>query len=242
MATCETCPIASSIGDGRLKVSVIIPTLNEASCVGHTLEQITHDRPDEIIVADGGSTDSTARIAAQWARVIETHKGRAVQQNAAARAASGDILLFLHADCRPEPGWKRALSRTMERRRCVAGCFQMRIDRDGVCYRAIERGGDLRVRWLALPYGDQGIFVRRDAFWKLGGFPVVPLMEDLLFMRRLRKLGSVQLAPHAIRVSARRWERTGVLRQTVRNWTLTALAIGMGVHPERLAKFYPAVR
>jgi hypothetical protein len=118
----------------------------------------------------------------------------------------------------------------------------MRIASDGWCYRAIEWGGDLRVRWLALPYGDQGIFLRRDTFWKLGGFPRVPFMEDLMFMRRVRTAGHVQLVPHRIGVSARRWQQTGVVRQTLRNWILTALAVGAGVHPNRLAPLYPAVR
>jgi rSAM/selenodomain-associated transferase 2 len=225
-----------------LNVSVIIPTLNEESCVAHTLERLARDKPAEIIVADGGSHDATVEIAARWARVVETPRGRAIQQNAAARAASGDILLFLHADCWPELGWQTALQRAMQRADCVAGCFQMHIDRDGLVYRAIDWGGDLRVRWLSLPYGDQGIFMRRDLFWKFGGFPTVSLMEDLLLMRRIRLFGRVELVQHSIHVSPRRWEKSGAVCQTFRNWTLAALAVWFGVHPDRLVSLYPAVR
>jgi rSAM/selenodomain-associated transferase 2 len=200
------------------------------------------DRPAEVIVVDGGSTDATVEIARPHARVIESLRGRATQQNAGAAAATGDVLLFLHADCRLRPGWQAAVRRAAARPGFAAGAFRMQIDGGGWLYRAIERGGDLRVRWLGLPYGDQAIFVRRSTFEQLGGFPHVRLMEDLMFMRRVRRLGRVALVPQAVQVSPRRWLRAGVVTQTLRNWMLTALAVWGGVHPDRLARFYPAVR
>jgi hypothetical protein len=118
----------------------------------------------------------------------------------------------------------------------------MQIDGAGLAYRAIERGGDLRVRWLSLPYGDQGIFMRRDLFLKFGGFPAVGLMEDLLFMRHIRAFGRIELVRHTIHVSSRRWEHAGIVRQTVRNWILATLAVSFGVHPDSLLRHYPAVR
>ncbi len=226
----------------RVKVSVIIPTLNEEACLGHTLERLSLDWPAEVIVADGGSEDRTREIAERWARVIRTPCGRAIQQNHAAAMATGDVLLFLHADCWPEPGWQSEVESAVARHGFVVGCFQMRIDGGRWLYRAVEWGGDLRVRWLGVPYGDQGIFLRRDTFHELGGFPAVSLMEDLLFMRRARARGRVELLRHPIHISARRWETAGVMRQTMRNGALTALALWGGVHPDRLAKFYPAVR
>jgi hypothetical protein len=165
-----------------------------------------------------------------------------MQQNYGAAAASGDVLLFLHADCWPEPGWQAAVRSVVARNRFVAGCFQMRIEGKRRLFRAVERVGDLRVRWLGLPYGDQGIFLRRDTFHELGGFPAVSFMEDLMFMRRVRRMGRVDLLGHPIHISPRRWERGGVVRQTLRNWALTALAVWGGVHPDRLARYYPAVR
>lgn len=229
------------MNESNLSVSVIIPTLNEQSCLAQTLERVAMDRPAEIIVADGGSTDETRQIAARWARVLTVPRGRAIQQNRAAATATGDVLLFLHADCWPEAGWHEQVVRAIERG-CVAGCFQMRVRGNGLCYRLIERGGDLRARWLGMPYGDQGIFLRRQLFFQFGGFPRVSFMEDLLFMQSVRRVGRVRQIRHPIHVSARRWERTGIIRQTLRNWILTSLAIGAGIHPDRLARFYPAVR
>ncbi len=225
-----------------MNISVIIPTLNEAACLPHTLDRLCQDRPSEIIVADGGSTDETIHIAERFAQVVNAPRGRALQQNFGAAAATGDVLLFLHADCWPEPGWQAAVRKAASHRDFLAGCFQMRIDGTRWLYRAIERGGDLRVRWLSLPYGDQGIFLRRDTFSQCGGFPRISFMEDMMFMRRLRRIGRVRQLRHPIHVSARRWEKTGVLYQTMRNWMLTVLAVWGGVHPYRLKTFYETVR
>lgn len=222
-------------------MSVIIPALNEAAYIGQTLERLWRGAADEVIVADGGSADATREIASKLARVVESPRGRAVQQNHGAAAASGDVLFFLHADCWPEPGWKAEVQSAAQRNGFVAGAFRMRIDGDRHIYRCIERAGDLRVRWFGLPYGDQGIFLRSDLFRELGAFPAVSLMEDLMLMRRVRKLGRVALLDHPIHISPRRWERFGVVRQTMRNWGLTVLAVWADVHPDRLARFYPHV-
>jgi hypothetical protein len=221
---------------------VIIPALNEAAVLPRTLEQVAQAEPHEVIVVDGGSDDGTVACAAKWARVLVAPRGRAVQQNHGARLASGEILLFLHADCWPEPGWMAAVRRAAARPGFVAGAFRMRIAGERRAYRAIERGGDLRVRWLGMPYGDQGIFLERSLFWSLGGFPEVRLMEDLQLMRRARRRGRVDLLPHRIQVHPRRWERAGVVSQTLRNWYLTALVVWAGWHPDRLDRFYPVVR
>ena len=228
--------------ESHVTVSVIIPTLNEAACLAATLQRLAADSPAEIIVCDGGSSDATVAIAERSARLVRSPRGRAVQQNRGAAAAAGDVLLFLHADCWLQPGWLPLVHRAARRLDFVAGCFRMRIDGDRRLYRLIERGGDLRAHRLGLPYGDQGIFLRRDLFERVGGFPPVSFMEDLMLMRRLRRLGRVHLLPHLVHVSPRRWERTGLMRQTLRNWTITALAVWGGVHPDRLARNYPAVR
>ncbi len=225
-----------------MNISVVIPTLNEAAALPRTLESLHRDGPAEIIVADGGSTDETIEIAEPFARVIRAPRGRAVQQNLGAAAATGDILFFLHADCCPAAGWQGPMRAAAAAPRFVAGCLRMRIDSDWPLYRLIERGGDLRARWLGLPYGDQGIFIRRDTFLSLGGFPPVAFMEDLLFMQQARRHGRVEVLRHPIHISPRRWERTGIIRQTARNWVLTLLAVWGGVHPDRLTRFYPTVR
>jgi len=221
-----------------LQVSIVIPTLDEAPRIAAAVERAWATGPREVIVADGGSRDGTADIAAAGgAAVISSPRGRAAQQNRGAAAAAGNVLLFLHADCRLAPhGLDQAL-RALADERFVGGAFWQRIDAEGAAYRLLERGNAWRVARWKLPYGDQGIFVRREIFERLGGFPSVPLMEDLRFSRALRRLGRLALLPGPLHVSARRWQRHGVLRQTMRNWTLLA-AERLGVSPDRLAARY----
>jgi rSAM/selenodomain-associated transferase 2 len=224
-----------------MSISVIIPTLNEAARIEATIARTRALGACEIIVADGGSSDGTRERAAGADLVLDTPRGRAVQQNAGAAAASGDVLLFLHADCWPEPGALEAIEAALANARTVGGCFRQTIDAPGVAYRLLECGNALRVRTLGWAYGDQGLFVRRDVFTALGGFPELPLMEDLYLTKQLKRAGRFRLLPQRIHVSPRRWERTGILRQTLRNWRLIALA-HCGVSPERLAREYADVR
>jgi rSAM/selenodomain-associated transferase 2 len=222
-------------------VSVIIPTLNEESCLGQSLADLQAHRAHEVLVVDGGSTDRTCRIAIDFARVLESPPGRAWQMNHGARHASGDILLFLHADCTLEPGALDDAVTALKHRDIAAACFRMAIRAPHLFYRSIEACATARVRLSGIAYGDQGIVVRRDLFHQLGGFPQLHLMEDLFFSLKLRRQGRVVVLPRRIFVSPRRWQRVGIVRQTLRNWLLTALAAG-GVHPDRLARLYPAIR
>ncbi|HTI52288.1 MAG TPA: TIGR04283 family arsenosugar biosynthesis glycosyltransferase, partial [Planctomycetaceae bacterium] len=192
-------------------------------------------------VVDGGSDDETITKAAAADLVHTAPRGRAAQQNAGAAASRGKVLLFLHADCWLEPGSLESVSTALRDEACVGGCFQQHIEADGLRFRWLERGNALRVKWWGLAYGDQGIFVRRSVFEQLGGFPPLPFMEDLFLMDRLRREGRFALLDTPLHVSARRWERQGVVRQTARNWLLTALA-RCGVPPDRLVHFYPHVR
>jgi rSAM/selenodomain-associated transferase 2 len=195
-------------------------------------------RAAEVIVVDGASSDETAQIArAAGARVETSPRGRALQQNAGARLASGDVLLFLHADTWLAEGSLGQIAAAMARANVQHGAFCQAIDDSGRIYRWLERGNAARVRWLGMPYGDQGIFVRRVLFEELGGFPEVPLMEDWLLSRRLRRIAPPVLLPGPLNVSARRWRKHGVLRQTARNWSLVAAA-RLGVPPARLARYY----
>jgi rSAM/selenodomain-associated transferase 2 len=224
-----------------MHISVVIPTLNEAACLGETLRRLNAEKPYEVLVVDGGSSDETCRIASAGARLVRGPRGRAAQMNLGAACATGDALLFLHADCTLEAGSLRAAVQALRRRDVAAGCFRMTVTAPGLVYRMIDACATARVRLTGLVYGDQGLFVRRDRFERLGGFPPVRLMEDVLLSARLRRQGLVVVVPPRIFVSPRRWQRQGVVRQTLRNWALTALAAG-GVHPDRLAPYYPAVR
>jgi rSAM/selenodomain-associated transferase 2 len=224
-----------------VNISVIIPVLNEAGRIAETIERTRQLGACEIVVVDGGSSDGTIQHATAADRLISSDRGRGRQQNAGAAAARGDVLLFLHADCWLEPGALEAVCEALTDHRCIGGCFRQRIDADGFGFRALESGNALRVRTAGWAYGDQGIFLRRSVFEQVGGFPDVPLMEDLLLMKRLRGRGTFRLLRHRIHVSPRRWEQTGIVRQTLRNWTFVLLA-HLGVSPARLVRHYANVR
>ncbi len=232
---------ASAAGTARvgLGVSVVIPALNEAGLIRECIESARQAGASEVIVCDGGSTDGTAAIAERsGAVVLHSAAGRALQQNAGAAAAVGEALLFLHADNRLSPGCLSQVADAMRDPRVVYGGFRQEIAAEGLAYRAIERGNAARL-WLAgLAYGDQGIFVRREVFQEVGGFPEVPLMEDVRLMRLLARHGSPVLLDGPIHVNARRWVRHGVVRQTLRNWAMLG-AHRLGVRPEVLVRYYP---
>lgn len=226
-----------------MRISVIVPTLNEAATIVSTLRRLGMEDCEEVIVVDASSPDGTARLALQeGAVVIESSRGRGLQQNRGAAAARGDVLVFVHADCWLEPGAIAGLRAFLARHPKVpAGCFRMRIEAAHFLYRSIDAAGHVRAGVLGVPYGDQGLFVRRAAFERVGGFPETPLMEDVGISLKLRRLGRLAVLPHRIHASPRRWQRCGIVRQTLRNWSLTAAA-ALGVPPESLSRFYPITR
>ena len=226
----------------RSLISIIIPTLNEASSLRSTLESVMNQTDCEYIVSDGGSDDRTIDVAGQLpVTLITSPRGRAVQMNAGARQARGEILLFLHADTRLTPSSLEAVRKTLQDPAVVGGAFQLRIDSDRPLVKFIERIANLRSRYLHLPYGDQALFVRRSTFESIGGFTPWPLMEDVDFVRRLRQRGRVHLLPETATTSARRWEREGVAWTTLRNGLLLS-GFCLGLSPGWLAKWYRPVR
>jgi len=218
---------------------VIIPTWNEAANVAAAIDSAWRAGAAEVIVADGGSDDGTADIARGLrCTILSAPRGRAVQQNAGAGAATGDVLLFLHADNRlgADDIAAQIEAALTDSRRCH-GAMRQRIDAGGLAYRWLEKGNAARTSWLGLPYGDQALFIRRQKFLELGGFPGEPLMEDLLLMRRLRKVAWPALIAGPVVVSPRRWQRHGVIGQTLRNWWLLA-RLACGSRPADLARHY----
>jgi rSAM/selenodomain-associated transferase 2 len=210
------------------KISAVIPIWNAAHLLPPLIAQLQGLR--EIILADGGSTDSP-----QGGRVIQAPRGRGAQLAAGAAAASGEWFLFLHADTRLEPGWDAALLAAM-RQPDRAHYFRFALDDPAPQARRLEAVVAWRCRFLALPYGDQGLFLSRALYEALGGYRAMPLMEDVELARRL---GRTRLAPLAARAitSAERWRRDGWWRRSARN-LLTLSLYFCGVSPARLARFY----
>ena len=223
------------------KISVIIPILNEAKILEKTLSQLQPELGShELIVVDGGSTDASVRIAESYGKVVVSERGRAKQLNTGATVATGDILIFLHADIWLEPGALTAVATAISSG-YVGGGFRQKIDGKNILYRLIEIAGDIRGRSLKVFYGDSGIFLARTAFQKIGGFPAVPILEEMEFSKGLRQLGKTTLLAPYIHISARRWEARGIVRTTLNNWLITLLYF-LGVSPEKLARLYNHIR
>lgn len=222
-------------------ISVVIPTLNEEDVIEETLGRVINTPGVEVIVSDGGSSDWTVEIAQKQARVVSSVCGRGCQMNSGASKASGEILLFLHADTGLPDGWVGKITAAMADERVVGGAFSLSIDSDKLSHKIIAAAANLRSRFLGLPYGDQGIFVRRTVFEKIGGFKDIPIMEDVELMRRLKRTGKIVLLKDKVTTSARRWEKEGAVYTTLRNWILLSLYF-LGVRPERLYRVYKMVR
>jgi len=230
---------SSGTGDSLLpNISIIIPTLNEAENLRSTLASAKSGADAEIIVVDGGSTDETVELAKSFGvRLLTTAAGRAGQVNVGALAASGDVLLFLHGDTRLPPGFHQHVQGIMARPGTVAGAFSLGIDGTEIGLRIIEKLANFRSRVFQMPYGDQAIFLRANLFRSIGGFPEMPIMEDFVFIQRLKKEGRVVIAPIAVTTSSRRWKELGILKTTMINQAVL-LAYFFGSDPERLVRWY----
>jgi rSAM/selenodomain-associated transferase 2 len=222
-----------------MKLSVIIPALNEEQALPRTLAALAplRDRGAEIIVADGGSGDRTGAIAVAWgATVLRTPRGRAAQMNAGAAAATGDVLLFLHADTRLPPAALAHIERGLQNRQW--GRFDVRIEGRPLMLLVVAALMNLRSRLTGTATGDQAMFMRREAFSAAGGFPDLPLMEDIEMSARLLKLSPPAFISARAITSGRRWEKHGVWRTIFLMWRLRA-AYWRGVPATELARRYP---
>jgi rSAM/selenodomain-associated transferase 2 len=217
------------------RLSVVVPALNEAAGIVAALEALAplRRRGHEVIVVDGGSADGTTRVAAGLCdRVIGAPRGRAVQMNAGARAASGDALLFLHADTRLPHGAEEMVFQSLNA--FLWGRFDVQISGRHALLKVVAWSMNLRSRLTGIATGDQAIFVRRDAFT---GFPEIALMEDVAFSAAMKRRGPPACRREKVVTSGRRWESRGVLRTIVLMWRLRLLYF-LGARPDQLARIY----
>ncbi len=223
------------------RISMIMPVLNEEGIIEDTIRSLNDPRL-ELIVVDGGSRDKTTSIVSRYdVRLIPSIPGRGRQMNHGARCATGDILLFLHGDAKITEKGIDAILKTMEDPLIIGGAFRLAIDSRSPYLSLVAFWANMRSIIFGLPYGDQGIFVRRSAFEEIGGYQDVPIMEDLEFIRRLKRRGKISILGESVSVSARRWDKEGPIYATFRNLILSALFL-LGVSPDRLYKWYKEVR
>jgi len=217
------------------RLTLVVPVLNEAACIREALAALAplRTRGHEVIVVDGGSTDDTVELAAPLCnQVVHAPRGRALQMNAGARVASGEALVFLHADTRLPERADEEMARALAQ--ASWGRFDVRIASPRPLLRLVARAMNLRSRLSGIATGDQAIFVRREAF---PGFPEIPLMEDIAFSRRMKRRGRPACLRACVTTSARRWEARGVVRTILLMWRLRLL-YALGMTPQRLAREY----
>ena len=221
-------------------MSIIIPVLNEAT----NLERLLPDLPErcpgaEIIVVDGGSTDGTLQVIERFpcVQLLPNLRGRATQMNTGASEAQGEVFCFLHADTVLPHGALEAIRTALADPRIVGGRFDINLDSPKLAFQVIAFFMNLRSRLTRIATGDQAIFVRRKIFMQMGGFPNIPLMEDVEFTKRLKRQGRIACLPLRVTASARKWEREGVMRTVLLMWTLRLLYF-FGISPARLHRLY----
>jgi rSAM/selenodomain-associated transferase 2 len=224
-----------------MNISIVMPVLDEHLIVAETLaatRQVIGDA--ELIVVDGGSADGTAELARPFAPVVSARRGHAVQMNAGALLAHGDVLLFQHADTFLPPGALDMVRTALADPRVPGGAFAIRFDEPGWMYERMGR--DTSTRSLGGSYtGDQCIFVRREVFWRMGGYPRLEIMEDVELSHTMRQLGPVRLIETPVITSARRHRACGLLNVLLLCWRIRLL-YALGVSDRTLKHMYPDVR
>jgi len=227
-----------------MRFSIIIPVLNEEAVLAQHLSQLVRlcaARECELLIVDGGSDDQTAAIAQRFGKVIHSPRGRAMQMNAGAAVATGDVLIFLHADTILPQDAFSAIEQALARQNVVGGAFRLCFNCHQLAYRLVSFTANLRSRFRGIFTGDQAYFVRTSSFKAIGGFPAIALMEDLEIIRRLRTIGKVVLLPQYVTTSARRHQKAGLMRSVFFMWYMRTL-YKLGASPERLQRKYLDVR
>jgi rSAM/selenodomain-associated transferase 2 len=229
-----------------MMISIIIPVLNEENIIHNTLQQFQFkDRfRIEIIIVDGGSQDRTRKIATQLSLenqqiklVTESNSGRANQMNYGANLATGNILLFLHADTILPNNYQQIIPDILLQKNVILGAFKLKIDGEEKSLRWIEKMVNLRSHFLSFPYGDQGFFITKQNFNLLGGFANLTIMEDFNFIQKAKRQGKIMIAKEAVTTSARRWQKLGIVKTTIIN-QLIIIGYYFKIPAKKLKNFY----
>ena len=225
-------------------ISIIIPVFNEAENIQSFLKQFENYSEIEIIIVDGGSTDKTkAKIVElaigdrQTKLVTNSQLGRANQMNYGAALATGEILLFLHADTILPDNYQQIVQNILKRKDVIVGAFQLSINSPKKSLRLVEKMVNLRSRFLSFPYGDQGFFLTKDNFNRLGGFADIPIMEDFNLIQKAKRYGKIAITDAAVITSPRRWQKLGVIKTTIIN-QLIIVGYYLKISPDKLKKLY----
>lgn len=222
-------------------ISIIIPVYNEEKTIRKALEDLSQRGNVEVLIVDGGSCDSTVKFVSQYpVSIINCGKNTALQMNEGARRAKGDILLFLHADSFMENDSPQEIERSIQAG-FIGGCLSQKIQSGRMIYRFIENSGNLRARLSKIFYGDQAIFVRRDVFFRIGGFDNLKLFYGVTFSKKLRRAGETCVLNSRVYVSPRRWEKQGIIKATLINWLVTVCFM-LRISPDILKKIYFDIR
>lgn len=233
----KICPGSPDLRELKL-ISVIIPTLNEESCIENCINSVGLRHGIEILVVDGGSNDCTVQIVERLGcKILVERPNRAAQMNLGAKKASGDVFLFLHADTALPEHWPQEVFQVFEKSDVVCGAFSLSIFGNSVGLRFVEKLANFRSRIFQLPYGDQALFLRKKTYEEIAGFPEYLIMEDFEFVNRLKKLGKIYISRLSVKTSDRRWKKLGVLWTTLVN-QIMIIGYWLGFSDKNLRKIY----